>query len=83
METRHRRNTDVREIARQVVLSKEYQNTLKRRVLSGQITPDFARKLLGYARSPQGASPESLWLGEPPALHTLERIAGGDPDREE
>lgn len=80
METRRRKSTDVREFAKRVILSKEYQDTLKRRVLEGQITRDFARTLLGYARSAQGRSPESLWLGEPPAIQTLERIAGSEAE---
>ena len=75
METR-RKGTDVREFARNLILSEEYRSTLRRRVLAGQISRDFARTLLGYARSPQGGSRESSWLGEPPALQTLERIAG-------
>jgi hypothetical protein len=75
METR-RKGTDVREFARRLILSKEYQSTLKNRIMSGQINRDFARTLLTYARSPQGSAPESLWLGEPPTLQALERIAG-------
>ena len=75
METRHKKVTDVRAFARQLILSKEYQSTLKRRVLAGQINRDFARTLLGYARSPQARSPELRWLGEPPALQTLERLS--------
>ncbi len=78
METRRRKATDVREFARQAILSKEYQPTLKRRVLAGLINRDFARTLLGYARSPRGRSEDSGWLGEAPALQALERIAGGD-----
>ena len=75
METRHKKVTDVREFARQLILSKEYQSTLKRRVLAGQINRDFARTLLGYARSPQGSSPELGWLGEPPAIDALEKLS--------
>lgn len=81
METRRRKSTDVREFARRVILSKEYQDTLKRRVLEGQINRDFARTLLGYARSSQERSPESRWLGEPPALRVLERIAGAETEK--
>ena len=77
MATERRKGTDVGEFARRLILSKEYQSTLKRRVLAGQINRDFARTLLGYARSPQGRSPESRWLGEPPAIEALEKIAGG------
>lgn len=76
MATERRKSTDIGEFARRLILSKEYGSTLKRRVLAGQINRDFAKTLLGYARSPQGRSPESLWLGEPPALRILERIAG-------
>jgi hypothetical protein len=75
METR-RKGTDVREFARRLILSKEYQATLKRRILAGQINRDFARRLLGYARSPQGTETEALWLEEPKTLSALERIAG-------
>ena len=82
METR-RKGVDVGEFARRLILSKEYQTTLKRRVLAGQINPDFARKLLGYARSPLDRSPESLWLGEQPAIRALEKIAGGGAPHEE
>ncbi len=78
METRRRKTTDVRELARQVILSKEYQPTLMRRVLAGQINRDFARTLLGYARNPRGWPEESSWLREAPALQTLERIARAD-----
>ena len=77
MGTRRRKGTDVREFARRLILSKEYQSTLKRRVLAGQINRDFAKPLLGYARSPQGRSPESLWPEERPAIEALEKIAGG------
>lgn len=77
METRRRKGTDVGDFARRLILSKEYQSTLKRRVLAGQINRDFARTLLGYARSPQGRPPESLWLGEQPTIEALEKIAGG------
>jgi hypothetical protein len=78
METR-RKGTDVREFARNLILSEEYRSTLRRRVLAGQISRDFARTLLGYARSPQAGARGSSWLGEPPALQTLERIAGIEP----
>ena len=75
METR-RKTTDVGEFARRTILSREYQPTLKRRVLAGQINRDFARTLLGYAHSPRGWPEESGWLRESPALRTLEKIAG-------
>jgi hypothetical protein len=78
MEARRRRTTDVREFARRVILSEEYQPTLKRRVLAGQISRDFARTLLGYARGPKRGSEETRWLAEPAALRVLERIARGD-----
>jgi hypothetical protein len=77
MATERRKGTDVGEFARRLILSKEYQSTLRRRVLAGQINRDFAKTLLGYARSPHGRSPESLWLGEQPAIEALEKIAGG------
>jgi hypothetical protein len=82
METRRRRNTDVREFARRVILSEEYQPTLKRRVLAGQISRDFAKMLLGYARGPDGNSEEMRWLAEPAALLRLERIARGEREHE-
>lgn len=76
METR-RKGTDVREFARSLILSEEYRSTLKRRVLAGQISRDFARTLLGYARSGDGKSPDAEWLGKTPALQALEKIARG------
>jgi hypothetical protein len=83
METRRRKGTDVREFAKRLILSKEYESTLRRRVLAGQINHDFARTLLGYARSPQGTSPESRWLGEQPTLGALQRLAGVDTEQKE
>jgi hypothetical protein len=82
METRRRKTTDVQEFARRMILSGEFQPTLKRRILAGQINRDFARTLLRYARSPRGWPEESAWLTEAPALQTLERIAGPDPSDE-
>ena len=76
MATDRRKGTDVGEFARRLILSKEYQSTLRRRVLAGQINRDFAKTLLGYAGSAQGRSPESHWLGEQPAIEALEKIAG-------
>jgi hypothetical protein len=78
METRRRKATDVREFAKRLILSKEYESTLRRRVLAGQISRDFAKTLLGYARSPQGSSPRAPWLEERPTLAALQKIADGD-----
>jgi hypothetical protein len=75
METRRKKSTDVQEFARRLILSKEYQSTLKRRVLAGQINRDFARTLLGYARGPEEGSLELRWLSEPPAIRALERLS--------
>ena len=83
METRRKKGTDVREFARSLILSKEYESTLRRRVLAGQISRDFAKTLLGYARSPQGSSPPAPWLEERPTLAALQRIADGDTAHEE
>jgi hypothetical protein len=75
MET-SRKGTDVHDFARRLVLSEEFQGTLKRRILAGQISPEFARKLLGYARAPQEPSLDARWLGEAPTREVLEKIAG-------
>jgi hypothetical protein len=75
MET-SRKGTDVHEFARRLVLSEEFQGTLKRRILAGQISREFARKLLRYARTPQEPSLDARWLGEAPTLQVLEKIAG-------
>jgi len=83
METRRKKGTDVREFARSLILSKEYESTLRRRVLAGQISRDFAKTLLGYARGPQGSSPQAPWLEERPTLAALQRIADGDTAHEE
>ena len=83
MATERRRGTDVGDFARRLILSKEYQSTLKRRVLAGQISRDLAKTLLGYARSPQGSSPPAPWLEERPTLAALQRIADGDTAHEE
>ena len=76
METRRRKVTDVEGFARRLILSKEYQGVLQRRVWSGEITRDFARTLLQYRSTSEGMSLESRWLGEAPAIQVLERIAG-------
>jgi hypothetical protein len=80
METRRRKSTDVREFARRLILSKEYESTLRRRVQEGQISRDFARTLLGYARTPERSSPLAPWLEERPTLAALQRIADGDTE---
>jgi hypothetical protein len=77
METR-KKGTDVREFARRLILSKEYESTLRRRVREGQISRDFAKTLLGYAGDPQASSPRAPWLEEQPTLSALQRIASGD-----
>ncbi len=83
METWRRKNTDVHEFARKLILSKEYQSTLRRRVLAGQINRDFAKTLLDYARNPEGQCPEALWLGEPQAIRRLERMSKDSPREQE
>ena len=80
METRRRKGTDVQEFAKRLILSKEYESTLRRRVSAGQISRDFAKTLLGYAHGPQGGSPQALWLEEGPTLLALQRIADGDTE---
>jgi len=80
METRRKKSTDVGEFARRLILSKEFESTLKRRVQEGQISRDFAKTLLGYARSPQANSPQAPWLEERPTLAALQRIADGDTE---
>jgi hypothetical protein len=75
-----RKSTDVREFARRLILSSEFQGTLRRRVLAAQIDRGFARTLLGYVRTDGAKSPETRWLGEEPALGTLRRIAGNDAE---
>ena len=80
METRRKKCTDVQEFARRLILSKEYESTLRRRVSAGQISRDLAKTLLGYARGPQGSSPQAPWLNERPTLAALQRIAGGDTE---
>ena len=79
METR-KRSTDVREFARRLILSKEFESTLRRRVLAGQVSRDFARTLLGYARGPQGTSPQVSWFEERPMMETLQKIADGETE---
>lgn len=78
METR-RKGTDVREFAKRLILSEEFESTLKRRLRAGQISRDFARTLLSYANSPQGTSPQALWLNERRTLAALQKIADGEP----
>jgi hypothetical protein len=80
METRRRKSTDVAEFAKRLILSREYESTLRRRVQEGQISRDFAKTLLGYARSPQGSSPRAVWLEERTTLAALQRIADGDTE---
>jgi hypothetical protein len=79
METR-KKGTDVREFARRLILSKEFESTLRRRVREGQISRDFAKTLLGYVRNPQPNSPQALWLQERPTLAALQRIADGETE---
>jgi len=63
-----------------LILSKEYESTLRRRVREGQISRDFAKTLLRYARTPQANSPQAPWLEELSTLATLQRIADGDTE---
>ncbi len=79
METR-KKGTDVGEFARRLILSKEFESTLRRRVQEGQISRDFAKTLLGYARSPREDAPQASWLEERPTLAVLQRIADGDTE---
>jgi hypothetical protein len=80
MEIRRRKTTDVREFARRLILSKEYESTLRRRVSAGQISRDFAKTLLGYARGERGTSLQRHWLEEQPTLAALQRIADGETE---
>jgi hypothetical protein len=76
MEMRRKKATDVEEFAKRMILSPEYRSTLKRRVFAGEISHDFARTLLGYARSSEQTDSESRWLSERPAIEILQKIAG-------
>ncbi len=77
METRRKKTTDVGEFARRLILSKEYESTLRRRVHDGLISRDFAKTLLGYAHDPQTNSPQAPWLEERPTRAALQNIADG------